>query len=74
MKRKVKIGELKARLSEHLRHVRKGHTITVMDRDTPVAEISIDCGSPLHQATSKKPCQPSSVNSDWWAWNMYLPG
>jgi len=39
MKRKVKIGELKARLSEHLRHVRKGHTITVMDRDTPVAEI-----------------------------------
>ena len=28
----------------------------------------------LHQLTSKKPCQPSSVNSDWWAWNMNLPG
>ena len=27
-----------------------------------------------HHATSKKPCQPSSVNSDWWAWNMYRPG
>ena len=39
MKRKVKISELKAKLSEHLRHVRKGHTITVMDRDTPIAEI-----------------------------------
>ena len=39
MKRKVKISELKAKLSEHLRHVRKRHTITVMDRDTPVAEI-----------------------------------
>ena len=39
MTRKVKISELKARLSEHLRHVRRGHTITVMDRDTPVAEI-----------------------------------
>ena len=24
--------------------------------------------------TSKKPCQPSSVNSDWCAWNMYRPG
>ena len=39
MKRKVKISELKAKLSEHLRHVRKGHAITVMDRDTPIAEI-----------------------------------
>ena len=28
----------------------------------------------LHQSeTSKKPIQPSSVNSDWCAWNMYLP-
>ena len=27
----------------------------------------------LHQLTSKKPCQPSSVNSDWWAWNMKRP-
>ena len=27
-----------------------------------------------HHATSKMPCQPSSVNSDWWAWNMYWPG
>ena len=24
--------------------------------------------------TSKNPCHPSSVNSLWWAWNMYLPG
>ena len=39
MKRKVRISELKAKLSEHLRHVRRGHTITVMDRDTPIAEI-----------------------------------
>ena len=28
----------------------------------------------FHQSvTSKNPIQPSSVNSDWWAWNMYLP-
>lgn len=35
----VRIAELKARLSEHLRSVRKGRTLTVLDRDTPVARI-----------------------------------
>ena len=29
---------------------------------------------PADHSTSKKPIQPSSVNSDWWAWNMNLPG
>jgi prevent-host-death family protein len=36
---KVGIAELKARLSEHLRKVRKGQTLVVLDRDTPVARI-----------------------------------
>lgn len=35
----VGIADLKARLSEHLRGVRKGRTLTVLDRDTPVARI-----------------------------------
>jgi prevent-host-death family protein len=35
----VRIAELKARLSEHLRSVRNGDTLTVLDRDTPVARI-----------------------------------
>ena len=35
----VRIAELKARLSEHLKSVRKGRTLTVLDRDTPVARI-----------------------------------
>jgi antitoxin (DNA-binding transcriptional repressor) of toxin-antitoxin stability system len=35
----VRIAELKARLSEHLKWVRKGRTLTVLDRDTPVARI-----------------------------------
>jgi antitoxin (DNA-binding transcriptional repressor) of toxin-antitoxin stability system len=35
----VGIAELKARLSEHLKLVRKGRTLTVLDRDTPVAQI-----------------------------------
>lgn len=36
---KVRIADLKARLSEHLRSVRNGRTLTVLDRDTPVARI-----------------------------------
>jgi prevent-host-death family protein len=35
----VRIAELKARLSEYLRTVRRGETIAVFDRDTPVAQI-----------------------------------
>jgi len=37
--REVRIAELKARLSEYLRAVRAGETITVLDRDTPAALI-----------------------------------
>jgi prevent-host-death family protein len=37
--RDVRIADLKARLSEHLRSVRNGGTLTVLDRDTPVARI-----------------------------------
>jgi antitoxin (DNA-binding transcriptional repressor) of toxin-antitoxin stability system len=36
---KVRIADLKSRLSEHLRSVRKGRTLTVLDRDTPIARI-----------------------------------
>jgi len=35
----VRIADLKARLSEHLRAVRNGGIVTVLDRDTPVAQI-----------------------------------
>jgi prevent-host-death family protein len=37
--REVRIAELKARLSEYLRAVRNGETISVLDRETPVAQI-----------------------------------
>lgn len=37
--RQVRIGELKARLSEYIRAVRRGETIAVLDRETPVAQI-----------------------------------
>jgi prevent-host-death family protein len=37
--KKTRVTDLKARLSHYLRLVRKGETITVYDRDKPVAEI-----------------------------------
>ena len=39
MSTKVRIAELKSRLSEYLRRVRRGETITVLDRETPVARL-----------------------------------
>jgi len=35
----VRIAELKARLSEYLRSVRKGQRIVVLDRETPIANL-----------------------------------
>ena len=43
----VRIAELKARLSEHLRSVRRGRTLTVLDRDTPVARIVPYAAEPI---------------------------
>lgn len=39
MKNTVRIAELKSRLSEYVRRVRRGQTITVLDRNTPVARL-----------------------------------
>lgn len=35
----IRIAELKAHLSEHLRSVRQGRSLTVLDRDTPIARL-----------------------------------
>lgn len=35
----VKVAELKAHLSEYLRAARRGHPVTVCDRDTPIARL-----------------------------------
>jgi len=43
----VRIADLKARLSEHLRAVRNGATLTVLDRHTPVARIVPFAAQPL---------------------------
>ena len=35
----VRIADLKSRLSEHLRQVRRGESLTVLDRNTPIARV-----------------------------------
>lgn len=37
--KQVRIADLKARLSEYLGTVRRGGTVTVLDRNTPIAKI-----------------------------------
>jgi prevent-host-death family protein len=39
MNDRVGVAELKARLSEYLRRVRRGQTVTVLDRHTEVARL-----------------------------------
>jgi prevent-host-death family protein len=50
----VRIADLKARLSEHLRSVRNGTTLTVLDRDTPVARIVPYAAQPLEIRKAKR--------------------
>ena len=57
----VRVAELKSHLSEHLRSVRRGHPLVVLDRDTPIAQI-VPCSAdtvsfPMRQPTprSRKP-------------------
>jgi prevent-host-death family protein len=38
-RRPLRVAELKARLSHYLRAVRAGRSLTVFDRDTPVARL-----------------------------------
>ena len=63
----VGIAELKARLSAHLRSVRNGGTLTVLDRETPIARIVPYAAQPLEirKATRrlrdlKRPPKPST--------------
>lgn len=58
----VRVADLKSRLSEHLRKVRAGRSVTVLDRNTPIARIvpyeegsvSLTVRSPLPGAPSLK--------------------
>lgn len=55
----VRVADLKARLSEHLRAVRRGRTLTVLDRDTPIARIvPYDAANRLLTVRSPRPGAP----------------
>jgi len=66
----VGIAELKARLSEHLKSVRKGRTLTVLDRETPVARIvpyvadAIEVRRATRRLRDLKPPPPSARPTD----------
>jgi prevent-host-death family protein len=53
---KVRIADLKTNLSQHLRRVRRGQSLTVLDRDTPIARI-VPCepGNALEVRQAVKP-------------------
>ncbi len=55
--RKVGIADLEAHLSQHLREVRSGRSLTVLDRDTPVARIVPYDSAPLFEVrrATRKP-------------------
>ncbi len=38
--KKVRIAELKSRLSEHLRAVKRGETVVILERESPIARIT----------------------------------
>jgi len=45
VKTEVKIAELKSKLSEYLRSVRRGNEVVIKDRETPIARIRPAQGS-----------------------------
>ena len=62
----VGIADLKARLSEHLKTVRKGRTLTILDRNTPIAQIVPFASEPVevrratrHPKDLKRSSRPS---------------
>jgi antitoxin (DNA-binding transcriptional repressor) of toxin-antitoxin stability system len=54
----VRVAELRSHLSEHLRSVRRGHPLVVLDRDTPIAQI-VPCPNGALTPTIRQP-QPQS--------------
>jgi len=52
--KRVRIPDLKANLSRHRHYVRRGHVLTVLDRETAVAQLV-----PYQQTESQRVRQPA---------------
>lgn len=61
--KRVGIAELKAKLSEYLRYVRRGDSLTVVDRSSPIARIVPYSGSsePLSIRPPRAGVRPSEA-------------
>jgi antitoxin (DNA-binding transcriptional repressor) of toxin-antitoxin stability system len=76
--RVVGIRELKARLSEYLRDVRRGEVILVTDRSRVVAELrppgtqavaaADDVGFRIEQLAQSGDVQPARLRKEDWSW------
>lgn len=66
----VGIADLKAHLSEHLRAVRKGRSLLVLDRSTPIARLEPVGSGPLEvREASRRPASlrrppPQAASTD----------
>jgi antitoxin (DNA-binding transcriptional repressor) of toxin-antitoxin stability system len=60
----VGVAELKSHLSEHLRAVRRGHSLIVLDRDTPIAQI-VPCSNGDISLTIRQPPPRSPKPKDF---------
>jgi prevent-host-death family protein len=54
----VRIADFKSRLSHHLRKVRQGHPLILLDRDTPIARV-LPYSSGPGKLRSRKPTRES---------------
>ena len=61
MEDSVRIAEFKARLSSHLRKVRQGHPLVLMDRNTPIARVLPYPAEPGKLRSRKPTREPKDV-------------
>jgi len=64
MKTEVKIAELKSKLSEYLRSVRRGNEVVIKDRETPIARIVPYEERPQRERLAIRPAQGSLKEVD----------
>jgi prevent-host-death family protein len=60
----VRVAELKSHLSEHLRSVRRGHPLIVLDRNTPIAQI-VPCPNGAVSLPMRQPMPGSRKPKDF---------
>ncbi len=75
----VSVSELKAQLSEQLRHVREGETLLVTDRGIPVARIMPVEPMDRHEAELRQlleagQLRPGTGALDEAFWSLPMPG